>query len=499
MSTLAFAGCGDEAGQTNDSYVAASVATTERACEKGLWRIASPKELDRVTLFLSHILVRHSGSASGVVPFDVTAWERATSDATRSRAQAATMAATIAAKTLHSSDSSFSAIARAYSDDELTRARGGNLGGLKATDLLPWPAVLDCMTGLSTGQTSQVVETEYGFHVFRHNEPPRPTWISARRIVIGYKGANWLEVVHRADKASAYRTREEASVFAASLVRDASAGKSSFAQLILEHSEHRDAVAGGRLGPVFSQTPLSLSREAQALIDLEEGQIAAPLDSPIGFQVLQRMLVETIAKYAMKAIRIPLNPASPQSNRSAHDRASKYLSIIRKDPAKFDELTDHGCCAEPVTWEGGAGLVANLAVGEIRQMAVESDGALVIAKRLDPATVPLGPRSLVMPLPFQVDIPYFFRSRDSSTLAMVLNGAINKFNPAADASASLLAINTIATTILMGTEARESASARAAVARGLLSQARGVLRPGDLHRYVAMLNSEIENQIMADP
>ena len=145
-------------------------------------------------------------------------------------------------------------------------------------DLAPWPPVLDALAATKTGEVSAVVETQFGFHVFRRESPPPPQRVAGRRIVIGHSGTSWLQIVGRPGRSDISRTRDDAWVIAKQVAERARKAPAEFARLVDEYSEHRDARDGGDLGLWSNQEPTYLRREMAILAGLKVGEIAEPID-----------------------------------------------------------------------------------------------------------------------------------------------------------------------------------------------------------------------------
>ncbi|MCH8157175.1 MAG: peptidyl-prolyl cis-trans isomerase, partial [Nitrospinae bacterium] len=69
----------------------------------------------------------------------------------------------------------FAEVAREYSEDLESAAKGGDLGSLMKDQTLP--EIAKVMTQMTTGKTSGVIESSFGFHIIQLNgkEPSRPT------------------------------------------------------------------------------------------------------------------------------------------------------------------------------------------------------------------------------------------------------------------------------------------------------------------------------------
>ena len=308
----------------------------------------------------------------------------------------------------------FAELARRYSDDLSSRAVGGSLGGTVSVNLTPFPEVLDALSALAEGQVSRVIETEFGFHVLRRDVPPPEQSRSGARIVIQYREAPWLHQTLGVEP-HALRSRQDAIALAYSIYRQAHDDPSRFAELVQRHSEHYDRVRAGDLGRWSLREPTHLARELDSLRALSVGEVAPPIDSPWGIQVLQRTADRERAEYAMHAIRVRFTPAHPDSKAAAWTRAREVAELLRRDPAQFTALQDRICCRAPERWfEGQEDLPSlsrgldRLAVGEIASEPIEQIQAFVVPRRLDPKQLPARPSATsTLPAPDRPNVEFF--------------------------------------------------------------------------------------------
>src|SRR5690606_19189652 len=123
---------------------------------------------------------------------------------------------------------------------------------------------------------TRVVETEFGFHIFKQNPPPARATVTGAHIVIGYEEARWLQIQKCKDIPR--RSRDEAIALAGAVFRRVQADPESFERLVTQYSEHCDALQAGDLGSWFTHEPSYIPREVQVLQGLALGEIAAPMD-----------------------------------------------------------------------------------------------------------------------------------------------------------------------------------------------------------------------------
>jgi peptidyl-prolyl cis-trans isomerase D len=103
------------------------------------------------SVIASHILIAYQGAsrAIGVI---------------RSKDEARAEAARIA-KLAAAPDADFAALAKAHSDDPGSRAQGGELGAFNRQSMVK--PFADAAFALRAGQVSEVVETDFGFHIIK--------------------------------------------------------------------------------------------------------------------------------------------------------------------------------------------------------------------------------------------------------------------------------------------------------------------------------------------
>lgn len=252
----------------------------------GRWRLARFDELERALIWPAHILVRHREVAPGLVSFSLPLWQAAPPPPERTRREALELAERLAEQA-RAQPEQFAALARQHSEDIATRHAGGALGGVNAFKLSDWPEVLDALAALKPGGVSTVVETGYGFHVLSLRPPPEARRVGGARIVIGYDDAPWL---HRylARRPIPPRSHAAAAALAEQVYREARAAPGEFARLVAAYSEHREAEHGGDFGRWSTLEPTPFPDAVEVLQGLEPGEVAPPIDSLFGFQIIQR-------------------------------------------------------------------------------------------------------------------------------------------------------------------------------------------------------------------
>ncbi len=353
---------------------------------KGRWRFAKFEELNRVVFWLSHIVISHRGALPHVTPLRFPTW-RPDVIPDRSADEASGLARHLAKK-LKEDPSVFELLASQYSDDVVTRGRGGSLGGVRASQL-PRP-FLDALDVLKAGQVSLPVQTEFGYHIILRRQQPKPELISARRIVIGYKGTFF-------PRSGTTRARKDAFALAQRVSAQIRDGV-SFDSLVAKYSDSDDAARGGDMGVWSVHDPKALSAQTDVLAGLREGDLAEPLDSRQGLQLLQRIKVTDRPPYAATAIRLRFDqnaPAEdPNSKQSVKRKADALAKRLQSQPQTFASLQEEYCCDRVESWTLGSGPVGisevldELDFGEFTPKPILRLGNWAIVKRLDPALQP---------------------------------------------------------------------------------------------------------------
>jgi len=106
------------------------------------------------SIAVQHVLVAYRGA------------KNAPKTVKRHKAEAKKLAAEVLAEARGGAD--FSDLATRYSDDPGAKASRGNLGKRKRDAFVP--AFADAAFRLKDGEVSDVVETEFGFHVIKRNQ-----------------------------------------------------------------------------------------------------------------------------------------------------------------------------------------------------------------------------------------------------------------------------------------------------------------------------------------
>jgi parvulin-like peptidyl-prolyl isomerase len=394
-----------EAVQTSPASRPTFVAPYPRAA----WRLAAPSELEGVVLWVSQILIRHV-DVRNEVSFNLANWFSVPPPSVLTRDEALALARRIADQAAQAPQT-FSTLARQYSEDLRSRDEGGVIGGIEALQLASWPQVLDALAALAPGQSSQVVETRYGFHIFQRSAPVAAEVISGAHIVIGHTQAQWLQGFAREKLPT--RSRDEAFALADQVYRLARAEPARFRELVSQYSDHNDAAVGGDVGNWSTREPNAYPGRMRRLQALAVGEVGAPVETHLGFEIVQRTPLRPRLQYRARAAVFTFDPEAPETDASSYTKVLANVDAMARDlaknPAGFAHL-DSG--AEQ--WEDGRGIPAltlllqGLGPGQVAPSPFQNDSRFFIVQRMEPEPVPSRKLATELPSPAQPDLAYFF-------------------------------------------------------------------------------------------
>lgn len=162
----------------------------------------------------------------------------------------------------------FGELARAYSEDPGSAARGGDLGFFSRGDMVS--SVEQAAFSMSPGEISDIVESEFGFHILKVEEK-QGTRVRARHILIALQPAE-------SDIAAAYQKSVK-------LLERIRAGE-NFAELARTESDHAESAAsGGKLGNYTADQPPP--GFASILPTMSLGQVSQPIQTEFGWHLVK--------------------------------------------------------------------------------------------------------------------------------------------------------------------------------------------------------------------
>ncbi|HVW27915.1 MAG TPA: peptidylprolyl isomerase [Polyangiaceae bacterium] len=385
---------------------------------RGRWRLLPFQDLDRVVVWTSHIVIAHRDSHPEYMGLGSKAYG---SPPQRSRAEARELALRVAGM-LQGKTGNFAHFAAEYSDDIITKTRGGSLGGMKATQL---PGeFLDALAFLAPGQVSKVFETQFGFHILLRHAPPPEQQVGMQRIVVAYRDVLRLPGQHPVE-----RSRTEALERAETIVAAARQQNASFEELVRRYSDGADGKTGD-LGVFSTRDPAYSGAEIEQVSALDVGAVADPIDSKLGFEVLKRTPGNAREAFAMSAIRFRFDlskaPNDPESKEATHRVAKSVARRLAANGSLFETFQKQYCCAtEVVQWTKGRGppgldeAMVRFKVGQTGWEPIESDVYWVIPRRLDAAAQKAPPTPIYdqIPAPTAPDYEAIIRNSSGDALA----------------------------------------------------------------------------------
>jgi hypothetical protein len=430
------------------------------------WRLVSFEELDRVTLWVGQIAIRHEKSRSEGLR--AANWQPDGPNPSRTVAAAVALAEQLHAQLLRAPDE-FEALARKYSDDVETKDLGGYLGGMRAGQLSA-ADFLDVLAALKPGEVSKPFQTPYGVHIIKRYAPPPSEQVAGERIVIGYEGVFGLG-------REAQRSRAEALALAQEVAARAKQNPDGFRALVAQYSDNVDRSIHGEMGVYSTRDPGYLPLEVDGLSRTKVGEIYGPIDGRQGFQILRRVPVVPQKEYAMTAIEVMLDTRLPDEATAlnqARTELAKIQQILAADPSRFQELQRLHHSETVRRWayaQGDLGLTLQLdklATGQIAREPVRFGRALVLMKRLDPKELPPEPARLTeLPNPSDPDYDALIGYNNGTQLAAAARAFVGELR-AKSAGLEPKAVDLVATTFdklgsYLDQNAADSASARTTI------------------------------------
>lgn len=375
-------GChGHRSGEANKSEVKPPDDEVV-AYPRGRWRLVPGHDLDRVVLWVSHILIRYD-ECNSQMPFNL-GWSILPPPPQRTKREAFLLASRIASAATRN-PSLFPRLASDYSEDPVTKDSGGSLGGLPVGNFNLTPTIIDALATMRPGEVSRPVETPAGFHVLYRRSRPEKVEFAARRLLVPYDGTT------TSSNRPAGRGRSEALTVAAELVSRLRKDANAFDELIAKYRFEQDG-PDGDIGVWTNHEPGALTREREQLAQAAVGEVVGPIDSPLGVQVFLRTPAGSRQQYAAAVVRLELsgNDDTAASRAAKLRTATSMARTLRKNPEAFSQFQQQYCCAGAQQWSQGrndawmSDAVARLEIGQVSPSPMEHNSGLVILKRLQP-------------------------------------------------------------------------------------------------------------------
>ncbi len=165
----------------------------------------------------------------------------------------------------------FEALAKEFSDDPGSAARGGDLGFMSRDDFVREYA--EAAYNLQPGEISDIVESQFGFHIIQLIDK-RGDKIHTRHILVSIKPTKEDEVAAAEKIKDIYRQLKEGA---------------DFNELVLKYSDDMSTKQDrGHLGRFEVDQLRNMAKEFLFALDgVEPGQISEPVRSKYGFHILK--------------------------------------------------------------------------------------------------------------------------------------------------------------------------------------------------------------------
>ena len=190
------------------------------------------------------------------------------------------------------SNGDFGALAKAFSEDDATKAKGGDLGWISATT---HKETVDAVAKMKKGEISRdLKKTTAGYELFKLEDikPKSLKEFKAAHILICYKGAQ---------NCSSNLTKDEAKQKAIDLKKQAT--PANFAELAKSNSTEPGAEnSGGELG-WFAQGQMVKPFE-DGVSALAKGAISDPVETDFGFHLIYKQDERTVDQYKVSHILV---------------------------------------------------------------------------------------------------------------------------------------------------------------------------------------------------
>jgi parvulin-like peptidyl-prolyl isomerase len=264
LAALVVPACNDKAGNEK----ADSAGDQQQAAAKPADTAPPPIEANAPPpapeqLSAAHILIMHAESM------------RRPESVTRTKEEALALVQEIAKKT-KSPGADFGALAKQYSDCP-SAPRGGNLGNFSSQQMVK--PFSDAVLALDVGETSDVVETPFGYHIIRRQDIQIIPTAAVKHILVMYQGSM------RAP-AGITRTKDEALARIRECQTRLRAGE-DFTALVREYSDDPNGPpSGGDLG-TFEQGQMTPEFDT-AVFACAVGGTTDIVETPFGFHLIQR-------------------------------------------------------------------------------------------------------------------------------------------------------------------------------------------------------------------
>ena len=315
-------GCGGDKSGDGD------VAAKNKKADTQQKSAASQEQLNA-----AHILIQYRGCDRAI-------------GVTRSREEARAIAEEVLAKT-KAADADFDALALEYSEDPSSTS-GGNMGNFKPDQMVG--QFVTATRALKVGEISDVVETQFGFHIIKRKEVAET--YNAAHILVMHKDAKMVPD-------NVPFTRAEAMAIAKEIYKICTEEDGNFSELAEKHSHGPARNRGGHMGNfTLAELPSYFGKVGEVCSSLEIGEVSEPFETDFGVHLVKRQEIPGPPKvYGAKHVLVMHKDSAraPKSISRSREDALKRIQMVRKQldgGAKFEQMAaDYSDC--PSSEKGG--------------------------------------------------------------------------------------------------------------------------------------------------
>lgn len=207
----------------------------------------------------------------------------------------------------------FAQLARDFSDDPGSAARGGDLGFMSRDDFVREYAEAAYL--LNPGEISDIVETQFGFHIIELFEK-RGDKIHTRHILVSIKPTKEDEIAAAEKIKDIHRQLKEGA---------------NFEELVLKYSDDESSKGdSGHLGMNdIEQLKANMKEFVYALQDVKPGEISDPVRTQYGFHIIKLLSREPARNYDFERDYETLQNIA--LNYKKQKELQKWIQQIKKD------------------------------------------------------------------------------------------------------------------------------------------------------------------------
>jgi hypothetical protein len=235
------------------------------------------------------------------------------------------------------------------------------------------------------------------------------------------------------------------------------------------------------------------------------GEVAAPIDTLFGFQIIQRTSDRPRGRYAMVKLQLRFDPdlpaSDPASKAAVLQQANALAASLRGDASRFEAWQKENCCTTPEEVVEGRSLpeleaaLARLKPSEFAQQPTEGHLEYLIPRRLDLSVLPVHPApQFELPAPEVPDELYYMSHGPKfaeEQLRAIAERAAPELHLSADVQREFLKLHDLA-----GQLSPLSVTERVALLQRRNADLEQLLGPQLSDAYFAIVHRHFEQQLL---